>query len=106
MNGIRQPGPAWDVTSGDGSALLRCCCSYYDTLTTRQLSLPLQTPLKRTPRFLEELEVLPLLGLGAQRLREDVEEPVKTHGWFSPRKVISQESPTEGCGVCVRVHSM
>ena len=78
----------------------RCCCSYYDTLTTRQLSLPLQTPLERTPRFLEELEVLPLLGLGAQRLREDVEEPVKTDGWFSPRKVISQESPTEGCGVC------
>ena len=57
MNGIRQPGPAWDVTSGDGSALLPFLRGYRDTLTTGQLNLPLQTPLQRTPRFLEELEL-------------------------------------------------
>ena len=84
----------------------RFCYSYCDTCTTRQLSLPLQTPHERTPRLLEELEAFPPLGLGAQRLREDVDEPVKTDGWFSPRKVISQESPAVGCGVCVRVPSM
>ena len=36
---------------------------------------------------------IPPRGLGAQRLQEDVEEPVKTDGQFSLWKVISQEPP-------------